>query len=66
VKRLICAYDANLPGGRYQELLRQLVILGEGNEKILAELKATRQDLRELKELAAGMSEKVNGLHGER
>jgi hypothetical protein len=52
MKRPICAYDADRPGGRYQELLRQLAIVREGNDKILAELKAMRNDLRELKQLA--------------
>jgi hypothetical protein len=62
MKRPACAYDANWPGSRYQALLIQLAIVREGNEQVLAELKATRAALRELKEMAVRMAEKLNGL----
>jgi hypothetical protein len=62
VKRRPCAYDANWPGNRYQALMMQLAIVREGNEHVLAELKATREALRELKEMAVRMAQKLDGL----
>lgn len=61
-KRPACTYDTNWPGNRYQSLMIQLAIVREGNEQVLAELKAARAALRELKEMAVRMAEKLNGL----
>jgi hypothetical protein len=62
MKRRPCAYDANWPGNRYQALMMQLAIVREGNEQVVAELRAVRDGLRELKEMAVGMTEKLDGL----
>jgi hypothetical protein len=57
-----CAYDVNWPGHRYQALMMRLAIVRAGNEQVLAELRAVRGHLTELKELVVCMSEKLGGL----
>jgi hypothetical protein len=42
MKRRPCAYDANWPGNRYQALMMQFAIVRQGNEQVLAELRAVR------------------------